>query len=194
MPWKANPDPSPMGPALIEVDVNGNPVGSHVEDPGAAKFLVAMIGLALTPLLYPLTAFVVVGSALIVSEIVGSVAPTMDELTRLAVVLVPAVVLLVLLMRVEQRMGTWAVYRWTRHALRLLVPGAILNLMVRSDMGLPDPDMTSFVADTLGNSTLLGATIGPMVAMQVLLWFAGWVRSDWHASLEVMKMRAPNLE
>ncbi|MCC6773878.1 MAG: hypothetical protein IT360_22015 [Gemmatimonadaceae bacterium] len=195
MPYKANPDTSIGASPLIEVDASGRTASQiAAEDPGAAKFLVALVGFALTPLLYPITTAILVGAGLGASAVIGAVAQPLAGWTRLALVAAPIVVLFVVLMRIEQRMGTWRAYRWTRHAMRLLIPGLFFNQMIRSDMGLPDPNITTFVSETLGNSALLGSLLGPAVGMQLLLWFAGAVRADWHASLVAMRMRAASLD
>lgn len=161
-------------------------------DPGMAKVIVAVIGLALVPWLYPLltAALVAVGGgvAFVAREGMG-----LRGGTYALTIALPVLVVLVLVMRVEQRLGTVAVYRWTRHAVRVLIPVVLLHLVIREDSGRPAPTIDAFVSDMRADSSLMGGTIAVAVVTQVVLWFARWVRDDWHASLVKMRMRAPGL-
>lgn len=161
---------------------------SAFEHPGHARFLVAVTGLALVPWLYPITAALVLGVGLIASEIADAMG--LPGIVYPVAVLVATLPLLVVLMRTEQRLGTFIAYRWLRHGMRVLGPATLLNLGVRDGMGLPEPSIGTFIADTLNDSSLLGGTLVVIVLAQGLLWLAGWVRDDWHASLEMMRLRS----
>lgn len=168
-----------------------DPPAGLYEHPGHAKFLVALIGLALAPWLYPVTTAIVLGATSILSEVADALG--LRGASFALALAVPALLLFVVAMRMEQRLGTFRVYRWLRHGLRLLVPAVILNLIVRDDLGLPEPGVTTFISETLADSSLLGGTVAVLVIAQIVLWCARWVRSDWHASLEMMRMRSPSL-
>ena len=146
--------------------------------PGHARFLVALIGLALSLWLYPLLAAAVIGVAAVGVEVADAI--QLAGPVGLAAAAAPALVVYILGMRVEQRLGTLAPYRWLRHAMRLAAPAAWLYFMVSEDVGTQD-------------SSLLGGTLFVVVIAQIVLWLASRVRDDWHASLRVMRMRAASL-
>jgi hypothetical protein len=146
--------------------------------PGHARFLVALIGLALSLWLYPLLTAAVIGVAAVGAELAGGM--QLAGPVGLAVAAAPALAVYVLGMRAEQRLGTLAPYRWLRHAMRLAAPAAWLYFMVNEDVGAQ-------------GSSFVGGTVFVVVITQVVLWLAGWVRDDWHASLRVMRMRAASL-
>lgn len=189
MPWVNNPRYGQDGEPreIYEHERSREPV-----DPGMAKFIVAVVGLALVPWLYPVLTAVLVAVGASAGVVARDVAGLSGGAYALAVA-APVLVALVVLMRIEQRLGTVAPYRWSRHVVRVLIPAVLLNLMIREDSGLPTPSVTGFVNDTLNDSSLLGGTIAVAVVAQVILWFACWVRDDWHASLVKLRMRAPGL-
>ncbi|MBP7777542.1 MAG: hypothetical protein KA371_10460 [Acidobacteria bacterium] len=152
--------------------------GTPVEDPEAAKFLIALTGLALSPWLYPLLSAAVGAAVFVASEIVDvlRLAPP----TSYAVIAGAALVVYVLAMRVEQRLGTIAPYRWLRHLLRLAVPAGALYLAASGE-GQP-------VA-----SDVIGGAVFVAVIAQALLWFARSMRDDWHIALRAMRLRARSL-
>ncbi|MEP7118673.1 MAG: hypothetical protein ABI880_13875 [Acidobacteriota bacterium] len=147
---------------------------------GHATFMVALIGLALMPWLYPL----LTGAALAVAFVGEQIADGMglSGLAYAGLTAAPALVVFVLGMRIEQRLGTFAPYRWLRHVLRVAAPALLLYVMVGDEMGTP------------GGSSFLGGAIAVMAIAQVALWAAGWVRTNWHASLRAMRMRAESLD
>lgn len=189
MPYVPNPRYGEEGQPreIFEHERSREPV-----DPGMAKFIVAVIGLALIPWLYPLLTAVLVavgaGVALVAREVMG----LRGGAYALAIAL-PVLVVLVLVMRIEQRLGTVAVYRWTRHAVRVLIPVVLLHLIISDDSGRPTPTFASIIDGMSADSSLMGGTIAVAVVAQVVLWFARWVRDDWHASLVKMRMRASGL-
>ncbi len=147
-------------------------------DPGSARLLVTLIGLALSWWLYPLLTAAVIGVAA-----VGMAFASGMQLTGpvgLAIVAVPALVIYILGMRVEQRLGVFAPYRWLRHAMRLAAPAAWLYVMVSEDVGPQD-------------TSLIGGLVFVVVIAQIVLWLGSRVRDDWHAALRLMRMRAASL-
>lgn len=189
MPWVNNPRYGQDGEPreIFEHERSTEPV-----DPGAARFMVAVVGLLLVPWLYPVLTAVLVSVGAGVAFVAREAAGLRRGAYALAVA-IPVLVVLVVMMRVEQRLGTVAVYRWGRHFARVLIPAVLLNLMVRDGSGRPASTVAGFVSDTLGDSSLLGGTIAVAVATQVILWFARWLRDDWHASLVKLRMRAIGL-
>lgn len=189
MPYVNNPRYGMEGePRLIfEHERSKEPV-----DPGMARFIVAVIGLALVPWLYPLLTAVLVavgaGAAAVAREGMG----LRGAAYALAITL-PVLLVLALVMRIEQRLGTLALYRWTRHAVRVLIPAALLYVVMSGDGGRPDPTIASWFHDLRTNSSIRGGTIFVAVLAQVILWFSRWLRDDWHASLVKMRMRASGL-
>lgn len=190
MPWVNNPlygqDGQPR--EIFEHERSREPV-----DPSMAKFIVALLGLALVPWLYPAMAMVLVavggGAALVAREVAG-----LRGGMYVAAIALPVLALLVVLMRLEQRLGAVAVYRWSRHAVRVLIPAAFVNLLVQDDAGSPLTSVPDMVRATLDNSSLLGGTIAVAIVAQVILWFARWVRRDWHDALVMLRMRGADLE
>lgn len=156
-------------------------------DPGMARFIVVLFGLALVPWLYPVTgaALLAVGAG---SAAVAGEGMRLDGAAYALAVALPVLVVLVVLMRLEQRLGTLRIYRWSRHVVRVLIPAVLLHLIVREETGSSAPFSASFA-----DSSLLGGTIAVMVVAQLILWAASWLRADWHASLVKLRMRSPML-
>lgn len=146
--------------------------------PGHARFLVALIGLALSLWLYPLLAAAVIGVG--AAGVAAADGLQLAGPVGLAVAAVPALAVYILGMRLEQRLGTLAPYRWLRHAMRLAAPAAWLYFLVSEDAGAQD-------------ASLAGGTVFVVVIAQAVLWFGAQVRDDWHASLRLMRLRAASL-
>jgi len=51
-----------------------------------------------------------------------------------------------------------------------------------------------FLDSILADSSLLGGTLAVMTIAQLVLWSARWIRDDWHALLELLRMRAATVE
>lgn len=190
MPWVNNPRYGQPGESreIFEHERSREPV-----DPGKAKVIVAVIGLVLVPWLYPALALVLAAAGGAAALVAREVAGLRGGAVAIAAG-IPVVILLVVLMRVEQRLGTIAAYRWSRHAVRVMIPAVFVNLLVQDDAGSPLNSVPDMVSATVGNSSLLGGTIAVAVVAQVILWFARWVRSDWHSSLVALRMRSATLE
>lgn len=152
--------------------------GTPVEDPESARLLIALTGLVLSPWLYPLMA--AVSGA--VAFVAGGIA---DELrlqppVSVAAILVPAGLVMLLGIRVEQRLGTFAPYRWLRHVMRLAAPVGLLYLAMDGD------------GPVAGRDVIGGGVFVALIA-QGILWFASRMRDDWHVALRAMRLRARSL-
>ncbi|MFN7979194.1 MAG: hypothetical protein U0P30_18900 [Vicinamibacterales bacterium] len=152
--------------------------GTPVEDPETARLLIALTGLALSPWLYPLMAAVAGAVAFVAAEIADEL--RLQPPVSYAAMLVPAALVMLLGIRVEQRLGSFAPYRWLRHVMRLAVPVAPLYL-AGVDTGSPI------------KTDVLGGMVFVAVIAQVILWFANSLRDDWHVALRVMRLRARSL-
>ena len=134
MPLRANPNPTQGASPFIEVDDNGNPVGRPY-DPGCAYALMWPVFLVslpvIVPLLYPITAMLVAGVAWLAGEIADARLNVRTGPASFAAILIPALLVLWIAMRIEQRLGTFAAYRWPRHALRLIVPALAIQPLAR---------------------------------------------------------------
>ncbi len=152
--------------------------GTPIEDPESAKVLIALIGLVLSPWLYPLLSVTAGAVAFVAGEVVD--AQRLAPPTSYAAIVGAALLVFVLGMRVEQRLGTFAPYRWLRHLMRLAVPAGALYLVAAGDGQPVAPD-------------LLGGLLVVAVIAQIILWFAGRIRDDWHVALRAMRLRARSL-
>lgn len=152
--------------------------GTPVEDPETARLLIALTGLALSPWLYPLLTASAGAAAFVAGEIVD--VQRLQPPTSYAVILGAALLVFVPGMRLEQRLGTLAPYRWLRHLMRLAAPAGALYLAVSGD-GQP------VAADAIGGLVFVA------VIAQALLWFARSLRHDWHVALRAMGLRAKSL-
>jgi len=152
--------------------------GTPVEDPETARLLIALTGLALSPWLYPLMAAIAGAVAFVAAELADEL--RLQPPVSYAAILVPAGLVMLLGIRVEQRLGAFAPYRWLRHLLRLAVPVVPLYL-AGVDVGSP------IKTDVLGGMVFVAVTA------QVILWFANSLRGDWHVALRAMRLRARSL-
>ncbi len=75
--------------------------------------------------------------------------------------------ILVVAIRMEQRLGTLVPYRWMRHTVRLVVPAALMHVVLREDTGHATPSADALVTDILADSSLLGGAIAVIVCAQV---------------------------
>lgn len=152
--------------------------GTPVQDPETARLLVALTGLALSPWLYPL----VTAAAGAVAFVAGEVADVqrLQPPVSYVAILVPVVIVFLLGIRLEQRLGSFAPYRWLRHLMRLAVPVAPIYL-AGVDTGRP-----------IETNVLVGMAFVAVIA-QAVLWFAGSLRDDWHIALRAMRLRARSL-
>ena len=180
MPYIENPNK--FGPALIEVDELGNPIGQDNTDPGMAKFLIAITALVLVPLLYPLLTLAIASVAWGLGNVLGVGSAELELGLDTALVALVCAGLFVVGMRLEQRLGEFRPYRWLRHGLRLVVPAAALALMAGDE---PSGDA--------GRNDVLYGAIFVSVIMQVLLWFGSALRLDWHGTLRVLRLRSSRL-
>lgn len=152
--------------------------GTPIEDPESARFLIALTGLALSPWLYPLLTVAAGAAAFVAGEIVdakGLTPPASYAMTLGAVLPV-----FVAGMRVEQRLGSFAPYRWLRHLMRLAVPGGIIYLVATGGGPASSRD-------------LVGGITFVVVIAQVVLSFASGMRDDWHVALRALRLRARTL-
>lgn len=152
--------------------------GTPVQDPETARLLIALTGLALSPWLYPLAA-VAAGAVAFVAGEVADVQRLQPPVSH-AAILVPAGLVMLLGIRVEQRLGSFAPYRWLRHLMRLAVPVGFLYLMVEGN----GPD---------AQRDLIGGGVFVALIAQAILWFARHTRDDWHVALRAMRLRARSL-
>lgn len=152
--------------------------GPPIEDPETARLLIALTGLALSPWLYPLMAAVAGAVAFVAAEFAD--AQRLQPPVSYAAIFVPAALVMLLGIRVEQRLGSFTPYRWLRHLLRLAVPVAPLYL-AGVDVGSPI------------KTDVLGGIVFVAVIAQVVLWFAASLRDDWHVALRAMRLRAKSL-
>ena len=180
MPYSENPDK--VGPALIEVDALGNPVGQDNRDPGMARFLISIIATVLIPLLYPLLTLAIGSLAWALGEVLGVSIAGQDVGPEAVVIVLPCLALFVVGMRLEQRLGEFAPYRWLRNVLRVAAPAAALVMMAGE--GSP--------GDTGRNDALYGGLFAAAI-MQVMLWFGSYLRQDWHAMLRLLRLRSSGL-
>lgn len=152
--------------------------GTPVEDPESARFLIALTGLVLSPWLYPLLSVAAGAAAFVAGEIVD--AKRLMPPTSYALMLGAVLPVFVLGMRVEQRLGTFAPYRWLRHLMRLAVPAGMMYLVATGGGPAPSRD-------------LYGGITFVVVIAQAVLWFASHMRDDWHVALRAMRLRAKGL-
>lgn len=152
--------------------------GTPVQDPETARLLIALTGLALSPWLYPLASVAAGAVAFVAGEIAD--VQRLQPPVSYAAILVPVVLVFLLGIRIEQRLGSFAPYRWLRHVMRLAVPVAPLYL-AGVDVGRPI------------ESDVLGGMVFVAVIAQAVLWFAGRMRDDWHIALRAMRLRARSL-
>lgn len=152
--------------------------GTPVQDPETARLLVALTGLVISPWLYPLVSVAAGAVAFVAGEVAD--VQRLQPPVSYAAILVPVVVVFLLGIRVEQRLGAFAPYRWLRHLMRLAVPAGALYL-IGVDNGRPI------------ESDVLGGMVFVAVIAQAVLWFAGRLRDDWHIALRAMRLRARSL-
>lgn len=181
MPYIENPNK--VGPALIEVDELGNPIGQNNQDPGMAKFLIAMTAFVLIPLLYPVLTLAVGSLAWVLGDMFGVGFVQLEIGLDTALVALACLPLFVVGMRLEQRLGEFRAYRWLRHALRIGAPVAALMLMAGDEPS----------GGAGGRNDALYGGIFVAVIMQVLLWFGSALRQDWHGTLRVLRLRSNSL-
>ena len=152
--------------------------GTPVEDPETARLLIALTGLALSPWLYPLLTVAAGATAFVAGEIAD--VQRLTSPASYAIIVVPALIVFALGMRIEQRLGTIAPYRWLRHLMRLAAPAGALYLAASGD------------GQVVG-SDVIGGTVVVAVIAQAILWFARGMRNDWHVALRAMRLRAERL-
>jgi hypothetical protein len=133
------------------------------------------------------------GGAWLLNELLNVRAPALHGWPRVAAFWVPVVILFAVLIRTEQFLGTFRLYRWVRNGLRLLLPSFVFNLGARVQLNLPDPDVGGAIRETFTNPSLLAATVAGATFMCVVLWLGSYVRADWHRALEALRLRSASL-
>ena len=183
--WKERLE-TPPGQWTPQVSGTGNMAGAIL-----APFLAAW----LVMFFYPLTSVPVLWTWYMMERVADARVGRGNWYPYVAVIALPMIVVLYAMMRLDQRMGEWRPYRWTRHAARLLIAGVMFNLGTRGAMSLrKDVPVGRLISDTFSNSTLLTATIGAMVVMHLFFWLATGMRENWHRWLRVLRLRSSKLK
>ena len=152
--------------------------GTPVQDPETARLLIALTGLALSPWLYPLAAAAAAAVAVVASELADAL--RLQPPASYASILVPFALVMLIGIRIEQRLGAFAPYRWLRHLMRLAAPVGLLYLAMEGNGPGAERD-------------LIGGGVFVALIAQAILWFASRLRDDWHVALRAMRLRARSL-
>ena len=185
--WVDRPEPNQW----LEVPPSGG------TDPGPLGIIfLPVVLLAFLPLAYPILTVAVFATWWVCRELCEARFRGMADGPKLALLIVPALVVFVIGMRIEQRLGAHKLYRWPRHLLRLLLPALAMIVIAldQNDQVPTDPDFFSFVRHIFRDSELLIGLIVMMVVMQILYWIGGWVRDWWHAFLRTVWLRSKKLK
>ena len=156
-----------------------------------APFLLALLSI----LLYPLAAAATLGTWWAMERVADVRVGRANHWPYVATIAAPTLVVLWLSMRIDQRLGTFRLYRWTRHVARLLFLGALCNLAMRHEMHLSEnASVEQAVRDTFANGPIALYTFGAMAVLHLFLWRATGMRRTWHGWLRALRMRSATLD
>jgi hypothetical protein len=145
-------------------------------------------GWTLWAILYPLTASAVVAAWFATGVGLRHVLPSADPSLVLCLAVVVALIPFVLLIRLEQRMGRFTLYRIPRHVLRLVLLGA---WCLQEDTGIPLASLRkTLVVHWFADPAHLAAMACGLLVAHFALWKGEWLREQWHSGLQSLGLRA----
>lgn len=155
---------------------------------GVAIFLLlAGCGSAVMALLYPLGAAAVALTYLTGRGLWGDASGAVSTL----VPAIPALVVLIVSSRIEQRLGRHGWYRALRHLLRLLLLAVAVVGIYLAGTGATQPaSIVEFSAWIRLHPGLLATVAVTLLAAHFLLWKATRLREAWHRLLERSYLRS----
>jgi hypothetical protein len=192
------PDKGPQ-PTHIWVD-RPEPAAPLITPGGGADYGIAgiiflpFVWLAFLPLAYPLLTVAVFATWWVSREFSEARFRGWADGPKLALLIVPAFIVFVIGMRIEQRLGTWKVYRWPRYWLRIVLPAFLLVLVAEADSKQVDPDFATLISHVAHDSQMLAGVCVIVVVMMVLYWIGGWTRDWWHIFLRRVGLRSSKLK
>jgi hypothetical protein len=146
--------------------------------------------LPLLAALYPLVAAIEIGVARGVFSLVGRLDPAAPMNTHIAIAAATCLVLLWPASRLEQRLAEHRAYRVARHVVRLALV-AVLAYRLTSTMPIesPAPAWMQPLRGLFRSPAQIGAVLGSVVLMHLLLRNLLGIRAAWRRSLEIVRLR-----
>ena len=199
---KPNPTPSAL-PAFGQPTDDFPQQSVGASGGGPSPFLSIAISLIMVPLvwmfwicLYPLTAATAIVTAFFTGTMLRRVLTASDELAVAQVGgIVAGFVAAIIVSRIEYKLTQNFAFRWARHAVRLLLFGALALPWIQAMIGNAkiDNSSTRYIFAVLSNPRFLIAQLtlpqnlaivaGVMIAMHFVLWKGDRFRAFWHRRL-----------
>jgi hypothetical protein len=140
--------------------------------------------------LYPLVAAIEIGVARGAFLLAGKVAPSAPTNTHMAFAAAACLVLLWPASRLEQRLANHRAYRIVRHIVRLaLVALFAYRLTSTMPIASPSPTWMQPLRGLFRSPAQIGAVVGAVVLMHLLLGNLLGIRAAWRRSLEMVRLR-----
>lgn len=195
-----NPDQTPGAPALVPEEFATPQVFDTTSSvTGAGLFIAPFAILACSIFLYPFT-FLILELAF---RVLRALLLHGDSLALLAVewllLLAASAAIGVITLRTDQRLAeTVPPYRWTRHAVRLITFAMLFAMAMNADLRFRPGESfyhASFRDIPLIPSHLKDFALAaiPAVFLHFLLVHKPFIRHDWHAILEYVRLRPRDL-
>jgi hypothetical protein len=204
-PNQVKPNPTPSDPVVPFGQAGSDvaPAATGSAGGGSSPVVSFVASLLMVPLvwmfwvcLYPMTAIAAIATGLMAWSMLSRVLTASDEasVAQLGGV-IAGFAAAVIVCRVENKLAQNAGLRWARHAVRLVLLGAlaipwIQAILFNAKVGgsttryvfavLSNPRV---IMSMLANAQNLGIVIAVMVGMHFLLWKAERLRAFWHRRL-----------